>query len=189
LISDTRAMASEWISARAAEVDQRGDLLRALPIARGSYSSARKVWYQRQRAAHQQQRQQEEGAPEQASAERRALLTPALARGALLQRELIGPRAGRPDIRHRGGTSGPFRTCQGALGHDRSARAVRHEHVAHAPDGLDVARLLPASCSISLRRRETCTSRLRSKGSNSRPRASCASFSRDSGWRGWRTTP
>jgi two-component system phosphate regulon response regulator OmpR len=45
-----------------------------------------------------------------------------------------------------------------------------------------------ASDSISLRRREICTSRLRSKGSNSRPRANWASFSRDSGWRGCRTS-
>ena len=42
------------------------------------------------------------------------------------------------------------------------------------------------SASISLRRREICTSRLRSKASYSRPRAISISFSRDSGTRGWR---
>ena len=40
--------------------------------------------------------------------------------------------------------------------------------------------------SISLRRREICTSRLRSKASYSRPRASSMSLSRDSGIFGWR---
>ncbi|MNE78519.1 hypothetical protein D3C80_1749340 [compost metagenome] len=37
-----------------------------------------------------------------------------------------------------------------------------------------------------MRRREICTSRLRSNTSYSRPRAISISFSRDSGWRGWR---
>src|SRR6218665_57095 len=45
-----------------------------------------------------------------------------------------------------------------------------------------------ASDSSSLRRREICTSRLRPKGSNSRPCVNWASFPRESGWRGWRTS-
>ena len=67
----------------------------------------------------------------------------------------------------------------------RITDAVGDEDVAEAPDRLDEARVA-GSGSISLRRREICTSGLRSNTSYSRPRAISISFSRDSGWRGWR---
>ncbi len=45
LISDTRAMASEWISAARDRLTIEA-IWRALSITRGSYSSARNIWYQ-----------------------------------------------------------------------------------------------------------------------------------------------
>jgi hypothetical protein len=61
--------------------------------------------------------------------------------------------------------------------------AIRHEHVSETPDRLDIGR----ACSVGLDQAaqpEICTSIERSKASNSRPRASSISLSRDRGVRG-----
>ena len=67
-----------------------------------------------------------------------------------------------------------------------SARSVRYKHVAHAPHGLDVAGAA-ASTSTSLRRRETLHVQAAVKRLELTAACQQASFSRDSGWRGWRT--
>ena len=140
----------------AAQIDDGRDLLRCLDSPGLQFEHPQSL-QPGQDADQQQPGQQKEGSPEQA----KAFAKPGGSRG-----RRILERA---------------RASIGSAGVHRVQGAPSGTNTYPTPQTVCMNRGLAGSDSIILRSREICTSRLRSNGSNSLPRASWASFSRDMG--------